>query len=130
MVHDPQSMRDPTRRAASVSNDTLQRLPRAERVPAAVERYTADRLRVTVDAPSAGWLLVTERWARGWRAAIDGRPTPIHGGNFVFRAVEISPGRHQLEFSYEPVALPWLTTVSWLTMFVVAVASVVWRQRD
>jgi hypothetical protein len=113
VVHDEQSMLDPTRRSV-LSQPTLEQLPQAERIPATVERYTAEALSVTIDAPSAGWLLVTERWARSWRAAVDGRAAPIYGGNFVFR----------------PLALPWLVATSWMTMLVVAIGSVVMVRRQ
>jgi hypothetical protein len=129
VVHDERSMLDPTRRSA-LSQPALDRLPRAERIPATVERYTADALSVTIDAPSAGWLLVTERWARSWRAAVDGRAAPIYGGNFVFRALEVPQGKHRVEFTYQPLALPWLVATSWMTMLVVAIGSVVMVRRQ
>jgi uncharacterized membrane protein YfhO len=127
-VHDEQSMLDPARRAGAAWRDALEHVPRADRIPTTVERYTADRLSVTIEAPSAGWLLVTERWARSWRAEVDGRPTRVHGGNFVFRAIEVPPGRHRVEFHYEPPALPWLAATSWMTMLAVVAASV-WAAR-
>jgi hypothetical protein len=123
-VHDEQSMLDPTRRVSAQWKETLEQLPRAERIPVTIERYTADALSATIEAPSAGWLLVTERWARSWRAEVDGRPTRIFGGNFVFRAIEVPQGRHRVEFHYEPVALPWLAATSWLTMLAVAAVSI------
>ena len=125
VVHDRQSMLDPTRRSPPDSKEAMTRLPRAERMPATIERYRTNTLRVTVEAPSAGWLLVTDRWARSWRATVDGRAAPVLGGNFVFRAVELTQGRHRIDFSYKPLALPWLLVTSWMTIVVVAVASVV-----
>jgi hypothetical protein len=125
LVHDEQSMLDPARRANPSSSDAFDRLPRAERIPVSVERYTGDGLSLTIEAPAAGWLLVTERWARSWRAEVDGRPTPILGGNFVFRAIEVTQGKHNVEFRYEPIAVPWLVALSWMTMLAVAAASVV-----
>ena len=127
-VHDEQSMLNPARRASAAWKEALEQLPRAEGIPVTVERYTAESLSVTIDAPSAGWVLVTERWARSWRAEVDGRPTRISGGNFVFRAIEVPEGRHRVEFNYEPLALPWLVVTSWMTMLVVAAVSV-WAAR-
>jgi hypothetical protein len=128
MVHDERSMLDPSRRADRPSSDAFDELPRAESLPAVVERYTAGVLSVTIEAPSAGWLLVTERWARSWRAEVDGHPARIFGGNFVFRAIEVLKGRHRVEFTYDPVAVPWLVVVSWMTMLTVAAVSV-WSAR-
>jgi hypothetical protein len=128
VVHDQQSMLDPRKREPQSSIEMLEQLPRAVQIPTTVERYRADALSVMVEAPSAGWLLVTERWARSWRAEVDGRPTRIFGGNFVFRAIEMPPGRHRVEFTYEPLALPWLAATSWLTMLAVAAVSI-WASR-
>ena len=85
-------------------------------------------MRRALVVPAAGWLLVTERWARSWRAKVDGRETRILGGNFVFRAIEVPQGRHRVEFTYEPLALPWLAATSWLTMLAVAAVSI-WAAR-
>lgn len=128
MVHSEPSMLDPSRRADAVPGETLERLPAAVRIPVTVNRYTTDALDVTVETPSAGWLLVTERWARSWRAEVDGQPARILGGNFVFRAIEVPEGRHRVEFTFAPLALPWLVAASWTTMLGVAVASV-WAGR-
>ena len=124
VVHDERSMLDPARRADPAPGDAFDELPRAERIPVTVERYTADALSVTIDAPSRGWLLVTERWARSWRAEVDGRSTRILGANFVFRAIEVPEGKHRVEFTYEPIAVPWLVAMSWMTMLAVAAVSV------
>ena len=130
IVHDERSMLDPARRAESLSDEAFDDLPRAERIPVTVERYAAGSLTVTVNAPAAGWLLVTERWARSWRAEVDGRPTRILGGNFLFRAVEVMEGKQRVEFTYDPVAVPWLVAVSWTTMIVVAAVSVRRERRE
>ena len=130
IVHDEQSMLDPMRRSRAVSTAIVDELPRAERIPTTVERYTAEALDLTVDAPSAGWLLVTDRWARSWRATVDGRDTPVRGGNFVFRAIEVPEGKHRVEFTYDPLALPWLAAASWMTIALVAIGSVVQARRQ
>jgi uncharacterized membrane protein YfhO len=59
---------------------------------------------------------------------VDGRETRILGGNFVFRAIEVPQGRHRVEFTYEPLALPWLSATSWMTMLAVAAVSI-WAAR-
>jgi hypothetical protein len=61
---------------------------------------------------------------------VDGRETRILGGNFVFRAIEVPRGRHSVEFSYEPLALPWLAATSWMTMLAVAAVSIWAAQRQ
>lgn len=59
---------------------------------------------VTVDAFShdGGYLVLTDLYFPGWRATVDGRPAEILRANYMFRAVELPPGRHQVRFVYAP----------------------------
>jgi hypothetical protein len=75
--------------------------------------YEPNRLEFTVEIPQDGWLLVTDRWSRSWRAAINGQPTEIWGGNFIFRALKVSKGWQCISFHY---SLSWfwlLLSLSW-----------------
>lgn len=103
-------------------------LPAARRVAVDVTAYDPDRLAFAVELPAPGWLLVTDRWARGWRARVDGEPAEIWGGSFLFRALPIAAGRHRVEFDYAPTLHPWLVAASWGTLGLVALVSP-WRAR-
>jgi hypothetical protein len=121
VVHDEQSMLGASPQG---SDGTWDELPRAMPLSPTVERYTADELRFRIEVAAAGWILITDRWARSWRATVDGRRVPLLGGNFVFRAVAVPAGRHRIDLRYEPLALPWLAVTSWMTMLAVAIASI------
>ena len=71
-------------------------------------------LNLDVQCPERGWILVTDRWARGWTATVNGREQPIAIGNFIFRALAVEKGRNRLHFSYCPFGYPWLLIASWL----------------
>jgi len=58
-----------------------------------------------VNARSAGFLLLTDTFYPGWRCTIDGRDAAIRRANIAFRAVYVTPGRHDIVFRYRP--LPW-----------------------
>lgn len=102
-------------------------VPAAERLPVELDIYWPNRLDFAVDAPDDGWVLVTDRYAAGWRAWVDGEETPIHRGDFVFRAVEIRRGRHQISFRYRPLGYPSLLVVSWGTIGIVVCISLLRR---
>lgn len=56
---------------------------------------------VRVRADGAGGVLVlADAFAPGWTAAIDGRPAQLLRAPPGFRAVALSPGRHEVAFSY------------------------------
>ncbi len=87
----------------------------AEPVAVHVDRYLPDELTFSVTAPGKGWLLVTDRWARGWRATVNGAPATVYVGDFVFRAVQVPAGQVVVRFTYEKSHGPWLVAVSWST---------------
>jgi uncharacterized membrane protein YfhO len=100
----------------------IAQLSAAQRLPVEVEAYDPTRLAFSVDTPASGWLLVTDRWARGWRARVDGQPTEVWGGSFLFRALRVEAGRHEVEFRYVPYLYPWLLVASWVTLGLVITA--------
>jgi len=99
----------------------IRQLPACQRVAADVIVYTPTQLTLRVDSPGPGWLLVTDRWSRSWRAKVNGREEEIMGGNFLFRAVAVGQGQQTVEFVFHPWLFPFLLYVSWGTMALVVV---------
>lgn len=73
--------------------------------PAVVQERSRNRLRLAVEAPAAGVLLINEAYAPGWQATVDGRPARVLRANYLFRALLLAPGRHAIELSYAPRGL-------------------------
>jgi len=96
-------------------------LPAASMIPIVLEAYRPDELVFKVNVPTAGWLLVTDRWAQGWRATINGEPVVISGGDFIFRAIPARAGLNEVRFTYHPFGFPWLLIVSWGTLAAVGI---------
>lgn len=100
--------------------------------PAPVELtdYKPTRLEFLYNAPQAGWLMVTDRWAPGWKAEVNGRPAEVYGANFLFRAVRVEAGANTIRFWYAPRTWNLAVMVSWFTLLIFAVVSLVrWVQR-
>jgi hypothetical protein len=60
--------------------------------------------RVTIDAAGAapGWLVLADVWYPGWTCTVDDEPARIYRANYLFRAVHLEAGRHQIVFRFEP----------------------------
>lgn len=133
VVHAPERMSDirsteSSREDASISK--ISELPAAQRTAVKLLRYTPNHLDIIVDCPTAGWLLVTDRWAHGWKATVNGAPTQLFGGDFIFRAVRVQPGLNTVKFSYRPFGFPALLILSWGTLAAVFAASCFPKDRN
>jgi hypothetical protein len=47
-------------------------------------------------------LILTDAWYPGWTARVNGRRQPVLKVNYLFRGVFLEPGKHRVQFSYEP----------------------------
>jgi hypothetical protein len=72
---------------------------------ATVTDLSSDRIRVETPDGPGGFLVLTDLYHRGWRARVDGQPTPVYLANFLFRGVYLPPGPHVVDFTFEPLSL-------------------------
>ncbi|MEZ5403084.1 MAG: YfhO family protein [Bryobacteraceae bacterium] len=72
-----------------------------------VLRRESDRMVLWADAACAGRLVVSETVYPGWRAAIDGKASPIGTAHGSLRAVELTAGSHRVEMLYAPASFRW-----------------------
>lgn len=60
---------------------------------------------VRADAPGGGFLVLSDPYYPGWRAFVNGVETPILRANYLFRAVALPPGSHEVRFTFVPSSL-------------------------
>ena len=121
VVHDRDAVLSGNGRSEDASMSRIADLPPAQ--PARVEllRYEPEALELRIEAPEAGYLLVADRFARGWRATVDGGDAELLPAWFLFRAVAVPEGTHRVVMVYRPAGHPWLVAVSWATLALVGV---------
>jgi hypothetical protein len=121
VVHRPEALLSGS--SDRTADARIDALPPGVRVDVRLHAYSPSELRFEVDVPTDGWLLVTDRWGRSWRATVNGVPAVVYGGNFIFRALQVAAGRNQVAFTFEPFAFPWLVVVSWGVLLCAAAAA-------
>ena len=87
----------------------------------------AERVRVEAESIGDGVLVVNDSWAKGWKATIDGVPTPVLQADVLVRAVAWPAGRHVLEMTYEPREVRvgwWLGTAGAIVLAALVVLGV------
>jgi hypothetical protein len=106
-------------------------LPGAGISPADIRLYSAQRVVVDCDSAQDAALVLTDSYYPGWRAFVDGKEAPILHGNYLFRAVPVTRGRHTVEFVYSPDSFKIGLLVSGATMLamLLAVAFTIRRRR-
>ena len=92
-------------------------------------RMVSDRSEVVtieVQAPTDGFLVLTDQDYPGWSATVNGTRVPIHRANYAFRAVRVPAGASTVVFSYRPWSVRLgaaLSVVSLLAVTVYLVAT-------
>lgn len=70
-----------------------------------IARAGANRVLLRLNAPRDGLVYLSDSFADGWRARVNGRAVPILAANYAFRAVAVEPGRVEVELEYFPPGL-------------------------
>ncbi len=81
--------------------------------------YTPERVEVLVAAAAPGVLVLRDSAYPGWRARLDGEPTPLLRADGLFRAVAVPAGLHSVVFEFRPRPLRVGGAVSVATLAVV-----------
>lgn len=75
--------------------------------PAEFEYVSPHLVRVTVDAPQEGFLVLTDSYYEGWHCYEGTERRDIVPANVMFRGVFLEAGAHKLEFRFEPSWVGW-----------------------
>jgi len=68
-----------------------------------ITKYVFETINIEVNATGNNLLFLGDTYYPiGWKAFIDGKETRIYRANHGFRAIVVSPGKHKIEFRYEP----------------------------
>ncbi len=70
--------------------------------PAVVVRREPNRVVVEADAEAPGFLVLADVWYPGWRCAVNGEERQVYRANYLFRAVEVPAGKHEVVFTFAP----------------------------
>jgi hypothetical protein len=85
------------------------------------EEYNSNSYKILAKLNQPGFLFVSDQFYPGWKAYVNGRETLIYRANFVFRAVYLPSGEHEVIFSYEPKSFKIglvLSTVSFIILII------------
>lgn len=88
---------------ALVPKDGALPAPSRNDATATVEEANPETVRVRLNAPAPGMLVLTDSFAPGWIADLDGERRIVIRANALFRAVHVPAGEHTITFAYRPM---------------------------
>jgi hypothetical protein len=97
-------------------------------VPVSVTLDTS-QARMIVDAPREGVILLHQQDAPGWRATVDGVDARSSVNGELFRAVQVTRGRHVIVWKYRPQSLIAGALITIATLLMLSISSFVKRAR-
>ncbi|NPA27204.1 MAG: YfhO family protein, partial [Chloroflexi bacterium] len=88
----------------------------SEHVALTWDMPTPTYLRIHVQTPGAGWLLVAQQAYPGWQAQIDGRATPLYRAEYALLALPLTAGEHIVTLTYHAPGWPLTAALALLTL--------------
>jgi hypothetical protein len=92
---------------------------------AEIRSITPNRVVVRARARRPAYLVLSEVYYPGWRAWVDGAEVPVYRADYLFRAVHLAPGSHDVVFVFRPRSYVMASAVSVAAALVVG-ACLVW----
>ncbi len=69
---------------------------------AEIKSYSPKHITIATTATAPAILLLNERHTPDWKVRVDGQPAALLKCNYLMRGVQLSPGAHTVEFTFQP----------------------------
>ena len=94
---------------------------------AKIIKYTPNEILIKTELDKTGFLFLSDTCYPGWKAYVDGRESKIYRANYMFRALALDKGKHNVKFSYDPLSFKIGAFISLITVLGLVVVG--WRLR-
>jgi uncharacterized membrane protein YfhO len=79
-----------------------------------IKTYEPNRLTYDVHSGKGGVVVFSEIYYPGWTATVDGEPQELGRVNYVLRALQVTPGHHEVVLSFFPKSIDRTETVAYV----------------
>jgi hypothetical protein len=117
---------DPTQVVLLEENPRQQLLSQRASEPshAKLMSYGPDHIEISADLSISGYLFLSEIFYPGWKVFVDGCPERIFRGNYLFRVLPLSEGKHAVRFVFDPLSIKVGIGLSIMTLFLIILVMV------
>ncbi|MDO8670023.1 MAG: YfhO family protein, partial [Dehalococcoidia bacterium] len=85
--------------------------------------YSANEMVIKASAAAPAYLVLSEVYNDGWKAIVDGQPQKILRADYLFRAIPLPAGDHEVRLVFDPTSFRQGATLTGLTWAVLAGAT-------
>lgn len=79
-----------------------------------MKTYEPNQLTYEVESAKGGVLVFSENYYPEWTATVDGKEVPVGRVNYILRAIQVQPGKHQVVLSFFPKSVNRTETVAYI----------------
>jgi len=99
-----------------------------------LNKYQPNHLSYTVNSDKGGIVVFSEIYYPEWTATIDGQPAKLGRVNYVLRALNVKPGKHDVELDFHPASIKTTEGIAYTSYIVLVLAIALglffeWRKR-
>ncbi len=86
-----------------------------------ITAYEPNKLNYDVKSGKGGIIVFSEIYYPGWTAKVDGQDVEIGRVNYVLRAIQVKPGNHKVELSFNPKSVTTTETIAYVAYAVLII---------
>ena len=110
----------------AVMQDTLSRVT--------ITAYEPNQLTYEVNSGKGGVVVFSEIYYPGWTATVDGVEQPLGRVNYILRALQVKPGKHEVVLSFFPKSIDRTESIAYtayglLVLILLILAWITYKQR-
>ena len=100
-----------------------------------IKTYEPNQLTYEVNSGKGGVVVFSEVYYPGWTATIDGEPAELGRVDYILRALNVKPGKHEVVLSFFPKSVDVTETIAYsaygiLLLVLVGMGVMYWRRKN
>jgi len=83
-----------------------------------IKAYEPNELTYEVNSGKGGVVVFSEIYYPGWTATVDGQPAELGRVNYILRALNVKPGRHDVVLTFKPKSVNTTENIAYASYFI------------
>ena len=83
-----------------------------------IKNYEPNELIYEVNSGKGGVVVFAEVYYPGWTATVDGQPAELGRVNYILRALNVKPGKHEVVLTFKPKSVNTTETIAYVSYII------------